>query len=257
MATCYEKLGQLASAWGHYREVVVLASKAGDAARVQIARDRIAALEPRLPKLTIKPPKTKIAGLAVSRDDAPLDPAALGVSFYVDPGEHSITASAPGRIPSTQHIVIEEKQSKELAIPELALAPHAKDQPGTTTTIVREDIDPGRGRRVFALTIGGAGIVAAITGVGFGVAARASWNSAFDDKLCDKATNTCSQAGQERTDTARTRALLANVIGGAGVAFLAVGVVLYVTAPERPSGGPHVEIAPTSGGAAVSIGGSW
>src|SRR5688572_24536755 len=31
MATCYEKAGQLASAWGRYREVLALATKAGDA----------------------------------------------------------------------------------------------------------------------------------------------------------------------------------------------------------------------------------
>ena len=72
MATCYEMLGHSASAWGHYREVVVLATKIGDKTRIDIARQRIAALEPRLPKLTIRAPKLAVAGLVVTRDDAPL-----------------------------------------------------------------------------------------------------------------------------------------------------------------------------------------
>ena len=60
MATCYEMLGHIASAWGHYREVIAHAQKVGDLARIDIAKARIAALQPRLPKLTIKPPKYPI-----------------------------------------------------------------------------------------------------------------------------------------------------------------------------------------------------
>ena len=61
MATCYEMLGHIASAWGHYREVIVHATKTGDQARIDIARARIAAIEPRLPKLTIKAPKVSLS----------------------------------------------------------------------------------------------------------------------------------------------------------------------------------------------------
>jgi hypothetical protein len=251
LATCYDKGGQLASAWGHYREVVTLATKVGDTARIDIARERIKALEPRLPKLTIRAPKTPIAGLVVSRDDAPVESAALGVAFYVDPGEHVITESAPDRISASQHVTIAEDESKEIQLADLALAPHAKPA-ANVTTIIREDLDPGRSRRVFGLTLGGAGIVAVVTAVGFGFASRSSWNSAFDDGLCQRSTYECSAAGQDRVDTARSRALVANVIGGAGLALIAGGAVLYFTAPTH-----DVAVAPTAGGAAVTLGGRW
>jgi len=254
MATCYEKLGQIASAWGHYREVIVLATKAGDLPRAQIAREHSAALEPRLPKLTIHAPKTVVAGLVVTRDDAPIDLAALGGSFYVDPGEHTIAATAPDRLPFSQKITIAEHETREIQIAPLALAPHAKPAPGTVTTIVREELDPGRGRRVFGLTLGGAGIAALVTGVGFGVAARASWTSAFEPGQCDRATRLCTVSGQDRTETARGRALVANVVGGAGLALIAAGSILYLTAPHRL----EVGVAPTTGGGAgVSIGGAF
>ena len=122
------------------------------------------------------------------------------------------------------------------------------------TTIVREEIDPGRTRRVFGLTLGGAGVAALITGVGFGVVARSSWNSAFAEGLCDRETNLCTQAGQDRTDTARDRALVANIVGGAGIALIATGAVLYVTAPKRA----EVSVTPNArGGASVWLGGVW
>jgi hypothetical protein len=253
LATCYEKLGKTASAWGHYREVIALATKAGDTVRIQIARERTKALEPTLPKLTIHPPNKPIAGLVVTRDDAQLEAAELGVAFYVDPGEHVISASAPDRKPWSDHVTIGDGETKEIELPDLALAPHATAPAGGVTTIIREDVDPGRGTRVFGLTLGGAGLAAVITGVGIGFAARASWNSAFSDGLCDRGTYLCTPAGQDLADTARTRALIANIVGGAGVALIAAGTVLYFTAPHHTDLG----VTPTPGGAAVHVGGRW
>lgn len=251
LATCYDKAGKLASAWGHYREVVMLATKVGDTARIDIARERIKALEPRLPKLTIRLPKTTIPGLVVSRDDLPLETAVLGTAFYVDPGDHVITASAPDRVPASQHVTIAEDEAKEIQLPDLALAPHAKPPPNVTT-IIREDIDPGRSRRVFGLTLGGAGIAALVTAVGFGFAARSSWNSAFDEGACQRSTYQCTAAGQDLADTARSRALVANVIGGAGLLLIGGGAVLYFTAPTH-----DVAVTPTAGGATLTFGGRW
>jgi hypothetical protein len=254
LATCYEKLGKLASAWGHYREVIALATKAGDTARIDIARERTKALEPRLPRLTIDAPKTPTPGLVVTRDDAPLESAELGVPFYVDPGEHVLAASAPDRKPFSEHVTLVEGETKEVQLADLALAPRAKPAPATSvTTIIREDLDPGRSRRVFALTLGGAGAAAPVTGIGFGFAARASWNSAFDEGLCQRSTYQCNAAGQDRTDTARTRALVANIVGVSGLAMIAAGAALYVTAPHRT----EVGVTPASGGAAVTLGGHW
>jgi hypothetical protein len=219
---------------------------------MDIAKARIAALEPRLPKLTLRAPKTPIGGLALTRDDAPIDAAVLGASIYVDPGSHTVTASAPGYKPFTQTITIAEGEAKEIQIA-LEAAPDQPKPQESVMTIVREDIDPGKTRRLFGLTLGGAGAVALITGVSFGFAARDSWNSAFEDGLCDKPTLTCSAEGQDLTRTARTRALVANIVGGAGIAMLGAGAVLYFTAPSRAD----VAVSPTQGGASVTIGGRW
>jgi hypothetical protein len=253
MATCYEMLGHTASAWGHYREVVVHAQKIGDQKRIDIAQARIVAIAPRLPKLTIRAPKAPLASLIVTRDDAPLDVAVLGSPMFVDPGQHTVSASAPGYKPFSTTITINESESQEVLIA-LEAAP---DQPapvtGGITTIIREESDPGKTRRLFGLTMGGAGVVALITGVSFGFAARDSWQTAFDDGLCDRMTLECTPEGQDLTRTARTRALVANIVGGTGVAMIAGGVILYLTAPTRAD----VSITPANGGATVSYGGRW
>jgi hypothetical protein len=121
---------------------------------------------------------------------------------------------------------------------------------------VQEDtIDPGRNRRLYGFVLGGAGIATLATGIGFGLAARSSWQSAFDDGLCDETTLLCTPAGQERTSSARRSALVANIITGAGGAMVIGGAVLYLTAPKRRA----VTLAPTSdgAGAAVVVGGKF
>src|SRR4051812_28882186 len=91
LATCYEHIGKLASAWGLYRESIELAKKAGDIKRADYAQKQATAIEPRLPKLAISAPANPPAGFIVKRDDTAIDAGGLGVALYVDPGTHQIT----------------------------------------------------------------------------------------------------------------------------------------------------------------------
>lgn len=254
MATCYEKLGLVASAWGRYREVVAVATKEGDEARVAIARERADALQPRLPRLTIKAPPAKIRGLEVTRDDVPVDPSVLGAGIYVDPGEHTVTASAPGRRPYSTRVIAVESKTAVVEIPELEVEPEAVVTAPINTIRVEQDLDPGRNRRVLGLGLGGAGLATIATGLAFGLVAKSGWESAFDDGLCDEATLECTPAGQERTSSARRNATVANAITGGGAALLVAGAVVYFTAPRRS----RISVAPTEGGgAAMILGGAW
>src|SRR5262252_2574420 len=53
LANCYDKLGKLAKAWCMYRDAADRAAQAGDLKRKEYALQQAAALEPRLPRLTI------------------------------------------------------------------------------------------------------------------------------------------------------------------------------------------------------------
>jgi hypothetical protein len=72
--------------------------------RHDYAQAQAAALEPRLPRLTLSAPADRPAGFVVRRDGTPIAAGALGVALYVDPGEHEVTASAPGFEAFTQTV---------------------------------------------------------------------------------------------------------------------------------------------------------
>jgi len=136
LATCYEHIGKLASAWGLYRESIDLAKKAGDVKRRNYAQTQVAALEPRLPKLIISAPAKPPAGFVVRRDGTSIDAGALGVALYVDPGAHEITASAPGFEAFTQTVTLGEAKAEVLAIPNMKAVP----MPGPSRLPVEDDI---------------------------------------------------------------------------------------------------------------------
>src|SRR5688572_26735777 len=54
LAACYEKGGKIASAWTTYRQVVARALREKDGERAEASKARVAELEPRLPRLTIR-----------------------------------------------------------------------------------------------------------------------------------------------------------------------------------------------------------
>lgn len=93
-ADCQEKIGHTATAWAQFNDAIELAHKTGDN-REDLARRRATALEPRLAKLHLAPPKQLIPGLVVKRDGSDIT-VLVGTDIPLDPGDHVITATAPG-----------------------------------------------------------------------------------------------------------------------------------------------------------------
>src|SRR5579883_976054 len=124
LAECYEKVGRTASAWAMYSQVAVLAGKAGDARREQVARERAAALEPALARLTIAlPPGSDAPGLVVERNGEAVERGAMGSPVPVDPGTLSFEVSAPGRVTKKVDLRIEPGQTQTFTVPALDVAP--------------------------------------------------------------------------------------------------------------------------------------
>lgn len=95
LADCYEKLGKTASAWSTFTSCADHAKANGAADREKFARDRAKSIEPKLMKLSIE--ASKQPGLVVKRDDIVVGEGLWGVAVPVDPGKHTVTASAPGK----------------------------------------------------------------------------------------------------------------------------------------------------------------
>ena len=132
LADCHEQAGRLASAWTTFVEAATLAKTEGKADRESGARERAAALLPRLSHLVIDVPSAaSTLGLEVTRDGQRVGPAQFGLPLPADAGIHVVSAKAPGRKPwqaeatvrgsaSTTNVIVPDLESSS---PPAAIGP--------------------------------------------------------------------------------------------------------------------------------------
>jgi hypothetical protein len=96
LADCYEHVGKTASAWAGFLSVAAAAKNTNQPAREKAARDRAKALEPKLSRIAIVVQEA-VGGLEVKRDDEVIGSVQWGEALPVDPGQHTLTAKAPGK----------------------------------------------------------------------------------------------------------------------------------------------------------------
>jgi hypothetical protein len=120
LARCYEAVGRLASAHALYLEVAAEASTRGQQAREKLARERAAAVEPHLARLTIEVPFTASPEMRIERDGEVVGSAQWGVAVPVDPGMHSVNAEAPGRMPWAAKVDVPGETVTHVTVPPLA-----------------------------------------------------------------------------------------------------------------------------------------
>jgi hypothetical protein len=124
VAACHERLGKIATAWVEFHDAVVTARTEGHPDRERLAQQRVDALEPRLPWLTV----TIAPGardLTIEIDGATILPIALGKDMPVDPGEHRISASVAGEVVWETTLLFKESTRQSVLVP----APPAKAKP--------------------------------------------------------------------------------------------------------------------------------
>jgi hypothetical protein len=240
LALCYEAEGRWASAWAAFNEVIAFAQRDGRADRESRAKERLAALEPRLSRLTIRvadPPD----GLEVLRDGSLLAAAAWGSTIPVDPGRHEIQARAPGYRPWQAVLeVAAEGRPYEVEIP--ALAPVAVSAPapsslppvtaaGSAPSDAPIDATSGTDvgpppRLIAGYSLLGAGMIGLGIGTWFGL--RAISDSEAADERCPQPE--CSDPeGVRLAEDGRRSALVSTVAFAAGGVLAASGVYLLVT----------------------------
>jgi PEGA domain len=111
LALCHEQIGRTASAWSEFHDALAQARRERREDRAQYAAQHIAALDTRLARLLIElsPEAAALPGLRVLRDGSELGGSSLNVAMPVDPGEHSVRASAPGYQASEQRITVPDR----------------------------------------------------------------------------------------------------------------------------------------------------
>lgn len=264
LADCYEKAGRTATAWATWREAAASARSSGQSDREQLAREHASALESKLVKLSIDvPDASRVPGLTVTRDDAPVSEALWGSAVPVDPGRVMVRASAPGYQTWTAEVQIAaDKPETRVSVPALtqsggATAPSAQ-VPGQQTPMqpvpgseaspgaavpgagATDTGTPGSGRRVLGIVATAVGGVSVAVGSYFGLQAKSKYN---DSKAyCPVDVNRCSAQGVTLRNDALSAGNTATVLFAIGGVALVGGIVLIATAPSSASPGappPH------------------
>jgi hypothetical protein len=227
LAECYQPTDALA-AWRELKEAEFLTYTKNDD-RAGIARDRAAALEPRLALLhvTVPPAVLQTAGLEVKLDGVVID------RFYyqsgviaVAPGRHTVDVRAPGKLFAGAADATVGARAEVLVVltdapPEL---PAASAPPPLVLT-------PSPGRRTAGLVTGSLGLAGVVLGGVTGVVSL---------YYAGQAKTECGKGGLVACDSgARPDVKSANVFAAVsdaglfgGGALLLAGVVLYFTAPD-------------------------
>ena len=227
LAECYEANGQLASAWGSFRQAEEMAQRRGDARGVH-ARERANALQTRMDQLVIEVPSASLLpGLEVLRDGVSLSAASWSNPSAIDEGKHQVEARAPGYLPWKSEVdVAGEGKSFAIQVPRLNVDPQAD----AGTAVRRRDLDNrSTTERVAAIALGGVGIVGLGVGGFFGLSAQSSYSDS--NSLCNT-NDICTSHGADLRAKAKTRALVSTIATGAGAAAVVAAAVLWFSAPK-------------------------
>jgi len=280
LATCYERSGKTASAWGAYKAAQALAQNAGQKHRAAAAATKAAELEPKVGHITIWiAPESRIASLEVQCDGETLQSAEWGIPLPYDPGPHECAVAAPGHRKWTSHLEVPgDGQNVDVTVPSLeadtparpvaavpAPPPPLPTAPTQTSALgdaqETPSSSPGATQRVAGLVIAGVGIA----GIGFGVFAYVTANGKLQDaeKRCPGlATGTACATPEEFNNaqplqsSAVTWANVSTVAYIAGGALVAGGLIVFFTAPHG-SAGAQIGIGPATQGMGLSLSGRF
>jgi hypothetical protein len=238
LADCYEHVGKLASAFRAFKAAEVGARTVGNAPREQAARDRAAALEPRLPRLEVRVPAAPAPGLEIRSDGVLLSQAQWGVPLPVDPGAHRVQASAPGRQSwETQVRAAANAPPVVVSVPELSAAGSEAGEavgPVAPPSAEQPSQSPGLGtQRTLAIAAGGVGVVGVVIGSIYGLKSASKHDEA--DPYCDDAWDCTNQDAFDAAEDARAAGNVSTVAFALGGVGLAAGAVLWFTAPSQES----------------------
>jgi hypothetical protein len=216
LADCWENTSRTASAWAMFREAASLAAQEKDP-RERVARRRAAELEPRLTRMVLVVSKAAmLPGLDIERDGVHLAPTEIGVPIPVDPGFHTLAATAPDH----------ERWSSTIDIA-------ARREPiAITVPVLRGDAQGGRAMRTSAIVLASAGAVAVGVGAFLGLRAKTVYDRSNDDGHC--VADRCDAAGTDARSSAFHLATASTVAFGiAGAALVGAGMLSLLAPSSR------------------------
>lgn len=249
VALCHEREGRTATAHQEFKEALALAQRDRRPERVEAAQKHIDVLAPKLARIVVKVGTAAAAERwDVRVDEVQWAPASWGTPVPVDPGTHTVRATAPGRVAFEKKIAIAEASEQVVEIAGLA----AIAQPSSPAKEAAP-VSASSSRKTWGWVSLGVGVAAVGVGSWLGWRAIGTRRDVVD--ACpDRAR--CDTASAAKNDDAvrdADRSTIAFALGGAAVG---VGAYLLLKNPDptptarwvAPAVGP-TSVGVASGGA--------
>lgn len=131
LAACHEKEGRTATAWSEYADANAEALRGGDSARAAFAQRHHDQLEPLLARVTFQV-EGAVDGESLALDGLSLPREAWSTPLPVDPGEHALHATAPGRRPYDGKVVVAATRGAPASVQSVSV-PALAEGDGTST----------------------------------------------------------------------------------------------------------------------------
>jgi hypothetical protein len=264
LAACYARWGKSYTAMQRYQAFLGEIDKLPPAERdkqqdrVKAAKEKLAALEPEVPTLSMSFSSPPPAGTTVEVDGRVLSPAELATPLKLDPGEHRVV------VKTVEGDVKEYKEKLEPHAPlHLTLVTPAPVAAPTAAPNAEPAEPSGPGPEpmmIGAFVAGGVGLASIVVGAVTGGLVFAKKGTVSDN--C--ADTVCNAQGKDAVDQASTLALVSDITFGVGLAGVAAGVVLFLLAPSPAEESPPAAVGLAVGSApgdprsvTVGIQGAW
>jgi hypothetical protein len=233
IAELEEQMGKLTEAQQHWMAARDKAGQVGASNTKQRAEERLAALEKKLPHLTLQLASDAPSGCQVTRDGAPVDAGSLGTPVVLSPGDHLIVVKAPGHADASYPVKLAEGDNQSISITAGAATavaappPPPPPKPVAAPPPARAEVSLNNRspRKPLGIMVGAVGLAGIAVGVPL-------WYLGWRDS---------NSIGP----TADRNLLIGQIATIGGGVLLATGVVLYATAPSETSTG--LRVAPSVG----------
>jgi hypothetical protein len=253
LADCEAARGHVAAAYARYGQYLSVYAALGpdkqkkQGTRQKEAGDARAALAPQVPEIRITVSPGAPAGTVVTCDGKDVDPGAIGGPLQLDPGEHVLTARAPGGAATEQRVTLARGDKRSVTLVVQGSAPADAAAGAHETATPAEPAAGPSGRRIAAYVIGGAGalgvVIGAVTG---GLMLSKKGAISMGCKDLGNGVESCTPAGAAAGNSAKTLGAASSAGFVLGLVGLGVGAALFFTEP-KPG-------AAQGGAASISLG---
>lgn len=256
LADCEERRGHLASAWELYRTAAEKLSERDE--RLALARSRIQALTPRLPRLTLVLAAGAPQTSSVLDGATELGSAAFGVPLPIDPGSHELIVSAPGFESRKFVVSFAEGEARTLTVwpgdatrrPSTSGSAAPRSTPGSVTPPAREQAAPDSGKRWLGFGLAGVGVVGLGVGTVAGLMTLGKKSTVDAECQPDKS---CSSAGVSAAESGHRLQTVSNVGWVLGAAALGAGAYFLLSGGSSSRPSTSVALVTNSAGGRLAL----